>query len=52
MARLVSDEVGAHRVRLTDVVASASESLKLDVQSILDLLHATERRARVSQVNS
>lgn len=36
-ARLVGDEVAAHGVTLTDVVVSASDSLQMDLQPILDL---------------
>lgn len=45
LACLVRDEVTAHRPRLTDVVASASDSLELDSQSIVEFLCAAEREA-------
>lgn len=38
----VSDEDAAHRARLTGVVASASNSLKLELQSSMELLGAAK----------
>lgn len=43
VACLVSDEVAANRARLTDVVASAFDSLEMDLQFIAELLCAPER---------
>lgn len=45
---LVCDEVPAHRVRFTNVVASACDSMKMDSRSILELLRAAEPKIRVS----
>lgn len=38
----MSDEVAARPVRLMNVVASATESLKLDLLSIVELIHAAQ----------
>lgn len=44
----MSSEVTAHRATLRDVVPSASDSLEMDSQSILELLSAAGRVDRVS----
>lgn len=43
LAFLVSDEEDGHLARLADVVASAFESLRIDLQPIVELLRAAER---------
>lgn len=40
LVHLVTDEVVAHRAMLTDVVVSASESLKMDLQSVVEFLRS------------
>lgn len=42
-ARFVSDKVAAHPVRLTGVLASASDSLKLDLHALVELLRTARR---------
>lgn len=48
MARLLSGEVVSHCAMLTNIMASTSDSMELDLQSIMDLLCAAERRVQVS----
>lgn len=48
---MLIDEVPAHRMRFTIVAASASESLELDSPSVVVLLPAAKRGARVSTDN-
>lgn len=43
VAGLVSAELAAYRARLTDVISSVSDSLQLDLQSIVELLRAAEQ---------
>lgn len=47
---LISDEFDALRVRLTNVIATWYDSLKLDLQSVMQLLGAPERGDQVSTV--
>lgn len=51
-ARLVSDEVAAQCVRITDVVVSAFDSLQWDLQITVELLHVAEREGSVSTAHS
>lgn len=46
-ARLVSDKVGAHGARATDVVAPASDSLELYSPSTVELLRSADRVGRM-----
>lgn len=48
VARLLSNNVPAHPVRLKGVVTLVSESLELDLRSIGELSSAAEREGRVS----
>lgn len=49
VARVINGEVSAHCARVTDVIASASDSLDLDSLSIGKLLQAAGRRVPVSK---
>lgn len=49
---MVSDEVYAHRARVTSVVTSALDSLNLDWETIREILHAAERGGRVLQLTT
>lgn len=51
MARLLGNEVDVHRARLTDVVTSVSASLKVELQSTVELLRAAEQGDLVSSAN-
>lgn len=51
VACLVSGEVAAHRPRLTNVVASASSSLLLELQSVVELILAVKRGGQVFTTN-
>lgn len=44
VARLLGDEVSAHRAGLTDVAALVSDSLEMDSPPILELLLTDERK--------
>lgn len=44
----MSDKVSALRTRLTDVVVLASGSAKMDLQSIVELLHAASEEGQES----
>lgn len=50
--RLVNEEIAAHRVWITGVVALASDSLELDLRSIVELLRTVEQRGRVCTAKS